>query len=208
MKSSDLDAQDNAKWFEETLQDPALDAYFYEGFGVRPWSQVLKRIDGYALHILPWPRNGFSERQNYALARSGIHAVPIDFRKSDQLATSLDKSLRNEVNKGSSRATLAALAVSQFVREWAMVSNIGHSLVKMDARNNDHSKSPLQIMMTIGAGHRDISQKLDESGATTSIKDLMRDGERGWIAENLPIILRSGKITEEQFTAVEEDSAI
>jgi hypothetical protein len=207
VKSSDLDAQDNDKWFEETLQNPVLDAYFYEGFGVRPWSQVLKRIDGYALHILPWPRNGFTERQNYALARSGIHAAPIDFRKSDKLATSLDKSLRNEVYKESSRGTLAALAVSQFVREWAMVSNIGHSLVKMDAKNNSHPESPLKIMMTVGAAHRNISQKLREYGVVTSTKDLTKDDERGWITENLPLILSTGKITEEQFASAEEDSA-
>lgn len=219
-KASDLNLEDDPKWFEKRLASGSISGYFYEGIGVAPWSAMRMRLDGLTLRAIPWSQ-GFEERRNRALGLSRAYSSPVDIRKwtpgINQTALALSRTEGEALKQSSAgektspeddKEGLITFLVAQYVREAAIISNLGRLMARVDKRvvkvGDEHD-----VLMTFGVSHQALLQKLPTHGVIPKAVFLDRaayndtPGSR-WLNKELPVILLSGKITAEQYASLNE----
>jgi hypothetical protein len=208
-KASDLDTDDNdPQWFERRLADPTLDAYLYERNDISPLTEMLERVDAYALHSIMrwWPRRSFDTRMKYAAVKSGAVWAPYGVVREDNVGRALGsiKAQENNLWRASkergTRGILEAMAVHQYLSEYTFTASVGGLL----ERTTRHAER-CNLMLTVGAAHQYFPERLRQVGAQVLTRFLRPDlYQEYWPVQNMHAIVGNGHITEEQFVSFDE----
>ncbi len=154
-------------WFEQQVQ--ASDAYAFEAAG---WNRqkYFETLGRFALSgEVPQLRTTFSLRRWLAAARSGTPSFSYDIENTDRpldvmankmlglwLETLLDTSAIGPDEQDWKY-------ISNCLREWYMVGKLGYELGRLSLQEQ---VGPVDVLMTVGAAHRDLVRKIRGLGVT------------------------------------------